>query len=162
MQNIYFVLKNMEEKNMDKKILALLIILIATVSVATVYASEELVSHDFGKFKMNIYDGQKVAESSGSVGQAMYNITNKDGSTAFNAVYYDTSNTGGNNNTTDFVLNTGYKNITNKKTNGNITTFDAGNGVDKVYCISSKDNTKVVVVIGADAKMQDIVSSVKF
>lgn len=100
---------------MNSKILALLIILLATVSVATVFASEELVSHDFGKFKMNIYDGQKVADSSGSVGQAIYNVTNKDGSTAFAVVYYDTSNTGGNNNTTDFVLNTAYKNDTNKK-----------------------------------------------
>ena len=147
---------------MNRKILALLLILIATVSVATVFASEELVSHDFSKFKMNIYDGQNVAESSGSVGQAIYNITNEDGSTAFYVVYYDTSNTGGNNNTTDFVLNTAYKDITDKQTDGNITTFDADNGVDKVYCISSDDNTKVVVVIGADAKMQDIVSSVTF
>lgn len=147
---------------MNKKILALLIILIATVSVATVYASEELVSHDFSKFKMDIYDGQNVAESTGSVGQAIYNITNKDGSTAFSVVYYDTSNTDGNNNTTDFVLNTGYKNITDKKTNGNISTFDAGNGIDKVYCVSSDDDTKVVVVIGADNKIQDIISSVKF
>lgn len=147
---------------MNRKILALLIVLIATLSVACVYASEELVSHDFGKFKMDIYDGQNVAESNGSVGQAIYNITNKDGSTAFHVVYYDTSNTGGNNNTTDFVLNTAYKNSTDKKTNGNITTFDVGNGIDKIYCVSSKDNTKVVVVIGADIKMQDIVSSVKF
>lgn len=147
---------------MNRKILALLIILLATVSIATVFASEELVSHDFGKFKMNIYDGQTVAEFNGSVGQTIYNITNKDGSTAFHVVYYDTSNTGGNNNTTDFVLNTGYKNITDKKTNGNITTFDLGNGIDKIYCVSSKDDTKVVVVIGADVKMQDIVSSVKF
>lgn len=147
---------------MNKKIFTLLMVFIATISVVSVCASEELVSHDFGKFNMDIYDGQTVSDSSGSVGQSIYNITNKDGSTGFNVVYYDTSNTGGNNNTTDFVLNTAYKDIADKKTDGNITTFKSDNGIDKVYCVSSNDNTKVAVIIGSDAKMNDIVASVNF
>ena len=147
---------------MNKRIFSLLIVLIATFTVLSVCASEELVSHDFGKFNMDIYDDQSVSESSGSVGQSIYNITNKDGSTGFNVIYYDTSNTDGNNNTTDFVLNTAYKDVSDKKTDGNITTFNADNGIDKIYCVSSSDNTKVAVIIGADVKMNDIVTSVNF
>lgn len=147
---------------MNKRIFSLLIVLIATFTVLSVCASEELVSHDFGKFNMDIYDDQSVSESSGSVGQSIYNITNKDGSTGFNVIYYDTSNTDGNNNTTDFVLNTACKDISDKKTDGNITTFNTDNGIDKIYCVSSSDNTKVAVIIGADVKMNDIVTSVNF
>ena len=56
---------------MNKKIFTLLMIFIATISVVSVCASEELVSHDFGKFNMDIYDGQTVSDSSGSVGQSI-------------------------------------------------------------------------------------------
>ena len=147
---------------MNRKILTLLIVIIATISIVGVCASEELVSHDFGKFKMDIGDGQTVTESQGSVNQSLYNVTNKDGSDAFFVAYYDTSNTNGNNNTTDFVLNTAYKNITNKETKGNITTFTSDNGVDKIYCVSSKDDAKVVVIIGGDTRIQQMIDSIKF
>ena len=147
---------------MNRKILTLLIVLIAAISIVGVCASEELVSHDFGKFKMDIGDGQAVTESQGSVNQTIFNVTNKDGSNAFSVVYYDTSNTNGNNNTTDFVLNTGYKNIKDKETKGNLTTFTSDNGIDKVYCVSSKDNTKVVVIIGGDTRIPQMIDSIKF
>lgn len=148
---------------MNKKILALLIVLISAISIASVCASENLVSHDFGNFKMNIPDApNNVAEFQGSVNQKLYNISNTDQSLFATVAYYDSSNTNGNNNTTDFVLNVGFKDVKDKQTNGNVTSFKAPNGVDNVYCISSSDDSKVLVIISGDVRIQDAVNSVEF
>ena len=147
---------------MNKKILTLLIVLIAAVSIASVCASENLVSHDFGKFKMDIPQSQdNITESQGSVNQKLYSIPNTDLSKFADVAYYDASNANGTKNTTDFVLNVGYKNLT-KETNGNITKMKNEDGTQTIYCVSSKDNSQVVVVIGSDNRLQDAVNSIEF
>lgn len=147
---------------MNKKILTLLIVLIAAVSIASVCAGENLVSHDFGKFKMDIPQSQdNITESQGSVNQKLYSIPNTDLSKFADVAYYDASNANGTKNTTDFVLNVGYKNLT-KETNGNITKMKNEDGTQTIYCVSSKDNSQVVVVIGSDNRLQDAVNSIEF
>ena len=147
---------------MNRKIIALLIVLIAAISIASVCASGELISHDFGKFKMDIPQSQdNITETQGSVNQKMYSIPNTDLSKFADVAYYDTSNANGTKNTTDFVLNVGYKNLT-KETNGNITKMKTDDGTQTIYCVSSKDNSQVVVVIGSDTRPQDAVNSIEF
>lgn len=147
---------------MNKKILTLLIVLIAAVSIASVCASGDFVSHDFGKFKMDIPQSQdNITESQGSVNQKLYSIPNTDLSKFADVAYYDASNANGTKNTTDFVLNVGYKNLT-KETNGNITKMKNEDGTQTIYCVSSKDNSQVVVVIGSDTRLQDAVNSIEF
>ena len=145
---------------MNKKILALLIVLVAAVSIAGACAGEELVSHDFGKFKMNIPEStDPINETQGSVNQTIYVVPNTDFSKFADVIYYDSSNANGTNNTTDFVLNVGYKDL-KKETNGNVTKMVDGR--DTIYCVSSSDNSKVVVVVGSDTRLPDAVKSIGF
>lgn len=145
---------------MNRKILALLIVFVAAVSIAGVCAGEGLVSHDFGKFKMNIPEStDNITESQGSVNQTMYSVPNTDHSKFADVAYYDASNANGTNNTTDFVLNVGYKDL-KKETNGNVTKMTDGSNT--IYCVSSNDNAKVVVVMGSDSRLPDAVKSIGF
>ena len=148
---------------MDKKIFTLLIICIATISIASVCASEELVSHDFGKFTMDIPESQDdISESQGGSGnQTIYAVPNTDGSVFAYIEYWDTSNTNGNNNTTSVVLDKVKENYT-VTTDGNITTWTTDDGVDKGYLLSSADDTQVVVVTSSDTRIQQALNSIIF
>ena len=143
---------------MNKKIFALLIIFIATVSVVSVFASEELVSHDFGDFKMDIPD---VQEKQGDSNQTIYAVPNADNTTFAFIEYWDTSNTNGNNNTTQFVLDKVKQNFT-VKTDGSITSWDTKSAGEHGYLVSSDDNTKVVVITSSDSRIQQALDSIEF
>ena len=147
---------------MNKKILALLIILLATVSVASVYAGEELVSHDFGKFKMDIPQSQdQITEKQGNLNQTVYAIPNTDLTTFAFVEYVDNSSTDGNNNTTAFVLDLIKKNNT-VKTEGKIISWTTANAGETGYLVSSDDNTKVLIVTSSDTRIQQALNSIEF
>ena len=146
---------------MNKKIFALLVIFIATVSVVSVFASEDLISHDFTEFTMKIPNGYTISESQGSVNQTIYTLTNDNGD-EYSVVYYNTSNINGSKNTTDFVVNTVYGNITADGTYGNLTSFTIDNGMTSINCISSDDDSKVVVIIGSVANVEHTRDTVEF
>ena len=147
---------------MNKKIFALLIIFIATISVATVVASDELVSHDFNDFKMNIPDVQKeISETQGDSNQTIYAVPNADETTFAFIEYWDTSNTNGNNNTTQVVLDKVKQNFT-IKTDGDIISWDTKNSGEHGYLASSDDNTKVIVITSSDTRIQQALDSIEF
>lgn len=149
---------------MNKKIFALLVIFIATVSVATVVASEDLTSHDFGDFKMNIPTSQEdISQKQGDANQTIYAVPNTDLSNFAFIEYWDTSNTNGNNNTTDFVLNKVKTNHTVDSKDGiySWSAEEQGHG-EQGYLVSSDDNTKIVVITSSDTRIQDAVKSVEF
>lgn len=148
---------------MNRKILALLIILLATLSVACVYAGEELVSHDFGDFKMNIPDTQNQIsqKNDGSGNQTIYAIPNADNTTFAFVEYWNTSNTNGNNNTTDYVL----KKVKEKfdvKTEGNKITWSTKTAGETGYLVHSPDDTKVLIITSSDTRIQNSIDSIQF
>ena len=149
---------------MNKKIFALLVIFIATVSVVSVFASEELTSYDFGDFKMDIPRSQdNISEKQGGANQTIYAVPNTDWSNFAFIEYWNTSNTNGNNNTTDFVLNKVKTNHTVDYKYG-IYSWEAeeqGHG-EHGYLVSSDDNTKLIVITSSDIRIQDAINSVKF
>ena len=147
---------------MNNKIFALLIIFIATVSVVSVFASEELVSHDFGDFKMDIPDVQgDIPEIQGDSNQTIYAVPYADNTTFAFIEYWDTSNTNGNNNTTQFVLDKVKQNFT-VKTDGGITSWDTKSAGEHGYLVSSDDNIKVVVITSSDLRIQQALDSIEF
>ena len=147
---------------MNRKILALLVICIATISVASVYAGEQLVSHDFGEFTMNIPESQEnISQKQGGVNQTIYAIPNQDGTTFAFLEYFNTSNTNGNNNTTEFVLSKIKENYT-VKTEGGIISWETGTAGEHGYLISSSDNTKVVIITSSDSRIQEAIKSINF
>ena len=149
---------------MNKKIFALLVVVIATVSVVSVFASEELISHDFGDFKMNIPTSQEdISQKQGDANQTIYAVPNTDLSNFAFIEYWDTSNTNGNNNTTDFILNKVKTNHTVDSKDGiySWSAEEQGHG-EQIYLVSSDDNTKVVVITSSDSRIQDALKSVEF
>ena len=146
---------------MNKKIFALLVVFIATVSVVSVFAYEDYVSHDFDDFTMDIHNGYAISESQGSVNQTIYDLTNDSGD-KYSIVYYNTSNINGSKNTTDFVVNTVYGNLTADGTYGNQTLFTIDNGMITINCVSSDDDSKVVVIIGSLNIAENTKDSIKF
>ena len=146
---------------MNKKIFALLVVFIATVSVVSVFAYKDYVSHDFDDFTMDIHNGYNISESQGSVNQTIYDLTNDNGD-KYSIVYYNTSNINGSKNTTDFVVNTVYGNLTADGTYGNLTLFIIDNGMITINCVSSDDDSKVVVIIGSEAIAENTRDTVKF
>lgn len=149
---------------MNKRIFAILIILIATFTVTTVCAGEELVSHDFGQFKMDIPDNQNVSETMGGskIQHPIYAIQNSD---LTNFAYVDYINTtyinGNTTNTTDFVLNTIKENNTVKMENGTPTWVYKDTG-DNGYLISSDDDSQVLIIQGRDVHLQEAINSIEF
>ena len=147
---------------MNKKIFALLIIFIATVSVVSVFASEELVSHDFGDFKMNIPNAQgDIPTKQGHSNQTIYAVPNADDTTFAFVEYWDTSNTGGNNNTTQVVLDKVKENFT-VKTDGDIPSWDTETAGENGYLVSSDDDTQVLVITSSDIRIQQALGSIEF
>lgn len=148
---------------MDKKILALLAIFIVAVSLATVYAGEELVSHDFGKFKMDIPQAKEaVAETHGGSGnQTIYSVPNPDLTEFAHVEYWDTSNTNGSKNTTDVVLNKIKVNYT-MKNEGDTSCWVSKDSREEVYLISSDDDTRAVIIVGSDTRLPQAAKSVEF
>ena len=156
---------------MNKKIIALLVIFIATVSVATVFANDDLVSHDFGDFKMDIPDcNQEISVENGvaknlpDIDRITYAIPNADLTTfAFIDYYTNSSSTNGTNNLTDAVLNIIKSNHTVDVKDG-IYTWEAiedGYG-QHGYLFSSDDDSKVAIVTGADMRLEDALKTFEF
>ena len=150
---------------MNRKIIVLLIILTTIVSVVSVSASEELTSHDFGDFKMNIPESSaNITETQDDANQTIYEIPNSDLSNFATISYVDTSNTNGNNNTTDFVLKKIKTNHTVEFKDG-IYSWDAeeelGHGMHG-YIVSPDDDSKVIIVTGSDIRLKDALNSIEF
>lgn len=139
-----------------------LIVLMIGVS-AGVFASEELVAHDFGDFKMNIPESQvDITDKQGNYNQTIYAVPNTDTTTFAFIEFWDTSNTAGNNNTTAFVLNKVKENNFTAKTEGNITSWETEKAGEHGYLISSDDNTKVLIITSADTRIQQAIDSIEF
>lgn len=162
----------MEGGNIKRKIIILLILLTTIVSVVSVSANEEytseelkLTSHDFTDFKMNIPESKaNITEKQGDANQTIYEIPNTDLSDWAIVEYWDSSDTNGNNNTTDFVLKKIKTNHTVDFKDG-IYSWDAeqelGVGMQG-YLVSSDDNSKVIVLTSNFPNKQDAVNSVEF
>jgi hypothetical protein len=149
---------------MNKKILTLLAVFLLAFSIASVCA-EGLISHDFGKFKMDIPDAPngEIAEKEGgvSVNHTIYAIPNPDGTNFAYIDYLNTTHTNGNNNTTDFVLSKIKENYTVNIEDG-IPTWAYEDTHDTGYLVSSDDDTQVLIIQGSDIYLKDAVDSVEF
>lgn len=149
---------------MNNKILTLLVVFFLAVTIASVYA-EGLESHDFGQFKMDIpiAPNGEIAEEQGgiAVNHTIYAIPNPDGTNFAYIDYLNTTNTNGNNNTTDFALNKIKENYTVDIVNGT-PTWSFGDYATMGYLVSSDDDTQVLIIQGSDIYLQDAVDSVKF
>lgn len=138
---------------------ALVILMIAMSTTA--FASEELVAHDFGDFKMNIPESSdEITEQQGDGNQTLYSIPNTDLSVFCIVEYWDTSNIDSNN-TTAFILNKVKANNT-VETEGNISSWADEDGINTRYLISSEDDTKCIILVGSDKRMQDAIDSIEF
>lgn len=153
---------------MNKKILILLVVFFVAISIACVYA-EEMESHDFGKFKMDIpvAPNGEIEETQGGTGNhPIYAIPNPDSTLFAYADYFDTSYVNGTKNVTDFVLNKVKENYTVDVVNGTPTwVFDGDENSyasNMGYLVSSDDDTKVVIIQGKDTYIQDAVNSIEF
>lgn len=149
---------------MNKKILTLLAVFLLAFSIASVCA-EGLISHDFGKFKMDIPDAPngEIAEEEGgvSVNHTIYAIPNPDGTNFAYIDYLNTTHTNGNNNTTDFALSKIKENYTVNIEDG-IPTWAYEDAYDTGYLVSSDDDTQVLIIQGSDIYLKDAVDSVEF
>lgn len=149
---------------MNNKILTLLVVFFLAVTIASVYA-EGLESHDFGQFKMDIpiAPNGEIAEEQGgiAVNHTIYAIPNPDGTNFAYIDYLNTTNTNGNNNTTDFALNKIKENYTVDIVNGT-PTWSFGDYATMGYLVSSDDDTQVLIIQGSDIYLQDAVDSVEF
>ena len=149
---------------MNNKILTLLVVFFLAVTIASVYA-EGLESHDFGQFKMDIpiAPNGEIAEEQGgiAVNHTIYAIPNPDGTNFAYVDYLNTTNTNGNNNTTDFALNKIKENYTVDIVNGT-PTWSFGDYATMGYLVSSDDDTQVLIIQGSDIYLQDAVDSVEF
>ena len=149
---------------MNSKILTLLVVFILAFSIASVCA-EGLVSHDFGKFKMDIPNAPnyEIAEKQDgiSVNHTIYAIPNLDGSTFAYVDYLNTTHTNGNNNTTDFALSRIKENYTVTIENG-IPMWSYEDYADTGYLVSSDDDTQVLIIQGSNIYLKDAVDSVEF
>ena len=149
---------------MNKKILTLLAIFIVAISIAGVYAGEELSSHDFGNFKMDIPESQvNISETHGGSGnQTIYAIPNSDLTVFAYVEYWNTSNTNGNNNVTSVILSKLKENYT-MENEGNISSWVSNeNSREYVYVVPSDDDTQVVLIFGTDTRLPQAIDSVKF
>ena len=89
---------------MNKKILTLLVVFFVAISIACVYA-EEIESHDFGQFKMDvpIAPNGEINETQGGTGNhPIYAIPNPDSTLFAYADYINTSHINGTKNVTSF------------------------------------------------------------
>jgi hypothetical protein len=155
---------------MNKKIFTLLLVCVAIVSSVSVFASDDLVSHDFGEFKMDIPDcNQDIAMEEGKsnslpdIDRTTYAIPNPDLTTFAFIDYYTNSSGTNETNLTDAVLNIIKVNHTVDVKDG-IYTWEAvedGHG-QHGYLFSSDDDSKVAIVTGADIRLEDALKTFEF
>ena len=148
---------------MNKKILTLLVVFFVAISIACVYA-EEIESHDFGQFKMDvpIAPNGEINETQGGTGNhPIYAIPNPDSTLFAYADYINTSHINGTKNVTDFALKKIKENYTVTIENGTPTWVYDDTNLNG-YLISSDNDTQVVLIQGKDIYLQDAVNSIEF